>query len=80
MMTQSADSTGPLAEPVKWPVRVEWEEENESVGVYVDDDDEAMLMTAQEGVSVVQGWAESRTPYDFPRLIARVYSLAGKLH
>jgi hypothetical protein len=35
-------------EPVKWPIRVEWE--NEQVGVYVDDDEEALLMTAQDGV------------------------------
>lgn len=32
---------------VKVPTRVEWD--NESVGVYIEDDDEALLMTAQDG-------------------------------
>ena len=35
---------------VKLPTRVEWD--NESTGVYVDDDEEALLMTAQDGVSI----------------------------
>ena len=35
---------------VKFPTRVEWE--NEAVDVFVDDDDEALLMTAQDGVRI----------------------------
>eukprot|EP00095_Tigriopus_kingsejongensis_P007267 maker-scaffold144_size312663-snap-gene-1.13 protein:Tk07267 transcript:maker-scaffold144_size312663-snap-gene-1.13-mRNA-1 annotation:"hypothetical protein T265_06922" len=34
-------------ETVKVPTRVEWE--NEAVGVFIEDDDEALLMTAQDG-------------------------------
>ena len=34
--------------PLKLPTRVEWD--NEAVDVFVEDDEEAMLMTAQEGV------------------------------
>ncbi len=42
----------PLLKPpplIKYPTRVEWE--NEAVDVFVDDDDEALLMTSQDGVS-----------------------------
>ena len=39
----------PDAPPVvKVPTRVEWE--NEAVDIFIDDDEEAMLMTAQDGV------------------------------
>ena len=34
---------------MKLPTRVEWD--NDSTGVYVDDDEEALLMTSQDGVS-----------------------------
>ncbi len=34
----------------KFPTRVEWDSDG-SVDVFVDDDEEALLMTAQEGVS-----------------------------
>ena len=33
---------------LKVPMRVEWE--NNGVDIYIDDDDEALLMTAQEAV------------------------------
>lgn len=36
---------------IKFPTRVEWE--NEAVDVFVDDDDEALLMTAQDGVRLL---------------------------
>ena len=38
------------ANAVKVPTRVEWD--NDSTGVYVDDDEEALLMTAQDGVRI----------------------------
>ena len=38
--------------PLKLPLRVEWEC-GDRVGLYIDDDEQALLMTAQDGVSAV---------------------------
>ena len=35
--------------PLKLPLRVEWEC-GDRVGLYIDDDEQALLMTAQDGV------------------------------
>ena len=46
-------STAPAASsvpPLKLPLRVEWEC-GDTVGLYIDDDEQALLMTAQDGVS-----------------------------
>lgn len=36
---------------LKVPTRVEWDNENDCVDVLIEDDEEALLLTAQEGVS-----------------------------
>ena len=53
LKTKEEEKMKPLLKPpplIKFPTRVEWE--NEAVDVFVDDDDEALLMTAQDGVII----------------------------
>lgn len=56
---------------VKVPTRVEWD--NESVGVYIEDDDEALLMTAQDGVSDWVGGQRERNLVCFRVLEMKIF-------
>ena len=58
LASASEAATAPVATsvgvppPLKLPLRVEWEC-GDRVGLYIDDDEQALLMTAQDGVSAV---------------------------
>ena len=47
-MSPDRDSPPGGGPVMKLPTRVEWD--NEAVGVFVDDDEETLLMTSQDGV------------------------------